>query len=152
MSPKACFHVLKLFKCNQLYEFGNYWIPTLLSRRRGNRLTCRYKIEIRGGIISFLYKGKDLLYRPGQTLRVPEGRGSRISRQWAQEIGKVVSPAHRSPLFLVFIYIRSWVDPTAIARPEVSSRRKFSKTPSGIESATFRPQPTAPPRTPEFIV
>jgi len=45
--------------------------------------------------MSFLCKGKSLLYRPGEALRVPEGRSSQISREWAQELGKVVSPAHQ---------------------------------------------------------
>jgi hypothetical protein len=37
-------------------------------------------------------------YRPRQTLRVPEGCGSKISRQMAHEGSKVVSPTHRPPL------------------------------------------------------
>jgi len=81
-------------------------------------------------------------YRPGESLRIPGGWGSKILRQSAHEGGKVVSPTHRPPLpqetFLVLISVRGWVNPRAIVRPEELCQWKNPVTPSRIEPATFR--------------
>jgi len=50
-----------------------------------------------------VYKGRHIKvkqshYRPGQSLRVPGGSGSQISRQSAHKGGEVVNPTHWPPL------------------------------------------------------
>jgi hypothetical protein len=66
-------------------------------------------------------KVKQFLYRPGQALRDPGGRGSQISRQTAQEGCKFFSSTHQLPLppqeiFPLLISVRGRVDPRAIVR------------------------------------
>jgi hypothetical protein len=45
-----------------------------------------------------LYKVQQSHYGPGQAQRAPAGWGSQISRQLAQQGGKVVTPMHQPPL------------------------------------------------------
>ena len=41
-------------------------------------------------------------------------------------------------LWVLCVFVRGWVDPTATVRPEVSHQWKFPMTSSGIEPATFQ--------------
>jgi len=80
------------------------------------------------------------LVKVKQSLRVPGGWGSQISRQSAHEGGKVVSPTYRQPLPPENIpgTVRGWVNFRAIVRPEGLCQYKILMTPLGIEPATFR--------------
>jgi len=85
-------------------------------------------------------KVKQSLCRPRQALRVPWGWGSQISRQSANEGGKVVGPTHRPPLppqeiLLILIYVTGWVNPRATVRPAVLCQQKIPMTPLRTEPA-----------------
>jgi hypothetical protein len=89
----------------------------------------RYQATLR-----HIAEGKDKAF-PLHALRVPGGWGSQISRQSVHEGGKVVSPTHLPHLL---VYIRGWVNPRAIVRPEELCQENIPMTPSGIEPANFR--------------
>ena len=95
-----------------------------------------------GKIIMQQVRVKQSPYRPEQTLRVPGGWGSRISRQSAHEGDKdePYAPAGfiTQEIFLVLISVRVWVDPRAIARPEGFCQWNIPMKPSGIEPEIFR--------------
>jgi hypothetical protein len=94
-----------------LLTWRRWWAPNS---------ACKWQIGCNSAFIG--KKQKQSNYRPWQALRVPGGWGSQILRQSTHEGGKVVSPKHRPPLpqeiFLVLIFVRGWVDPRAIVRPE----------------------------------
>jgi hypothetical protein len=106
------------------------------------KIFCSMDIYVRNeiSVVKYWHKAKLKLsrYRPGQTLGVPGGWYSRISRQSAHEGCKVFSPTHRPSLPPLLISVRDWVDPRATMRPEGLSHCKIPVIPSEIETATFR--------------
>ena len=74
-------------------------------------------------------------YKPGQALRVPGGWGSLLSRQSANDGGKVASLIHCPPLplkeiFLVLISLRGWVKARVVVQPEGLLQLKIAVTQS----------------------
>jgi len=80
-------------------------------------------------------------YRAGETMTVPEGWGSQISRQ-QMKVVRFSAPRtgrlHPQESSLVLTSVEGWVHPRDIVRSEVLSRWKIPMTPSGTEPATFR--------------
>ena len=78
-------------------------------------------------------------YRPGQALRFPEGWGSQIQTQSANEGGKVSSHTHRPPLPpRKYSWWYSFLVEAESTRPEGFCQWKIPVTPWGSEPATLR--------------
>jgi len=82
-------------------------------------------------------------YRLGQALGVPVVSGSQISRQSAQEGGKVVSTTHRPPLPLrkhswYSFLLQAGSTPGSQCGRKDYVNEKISMTPSGTEPANIR--------------
>jgi hypothetical protein len=80
--------------------------------------------------------------RPGEALRVPgdwaskfqNNRHIKMVRLSALHTGRL----YFQEIFLVLIFVRSWVNPRAIVRPVGLCQWKIPMTPSEIEPATFQ--------------
>jgi hypothetical protein len=142
--------------------------------RKPALLRWRRDIPLQLGTISVIaiYKNstvpikvKQSHYRSGQALRVPGVWDSQISRQSEHEVGKIVSPTHRSPLPTQEIFLLEAESTIATLRREGICQWRIPMTLSGNEPAIFRlvaqclnplrhrvlpPPPTFPIRFPKY--
>ena len=89
--PPFCYEICSVFCSHCSYSILKC-VEGQGHRQNVNIAFHKTKSKIKGK------KVKQSLYRPGQALRVPGILGFQISRQSANEGGKVVIPAHRPPL------------------------------------------------------
>jgi hypothetical protein len=110
-------------------------IPFVTSNNRLGLQSCT------AGEYSLSIRPKPSRYRPGVAQWVPGSQGSQISWQRHRMVVRLsdlrTSRIYPQEIFLVLISVRSWVDPRAIVRSEGFMSMKNSRTPSGIEPATF---------------
>jgi len=138
-----CFHFCSFLTFFHTWDF--FFLVTVRTKRKH----YYYPREIHrhsyvSGWWGVKVKIKQSYYSPGHALRVPGGWDFQISRQLADEGGKVVSPTHRPPLlppqeiFLILIFLGDCVNTRSIVRPEGLCHWKIPVTSAGIEPATFR--------------
>ena len=96
-------------------------------------------------------KVKQSLHRPWESLTIPGGWGSQISRQSAYEDGKVVSLTHRPPLhhrkYCWYAFLLE-VEPTHGPAGRIISMKNSSaigNRPRDFPACSAVTQPTAPP-------
>jgi len=93
-------------------------------------------------IVAIDIQGKQSLYRPGVAQWVPRSYGFQITWHWPRMVVRLsalrTGRCYPQEILLVLISVWGCVDPRAIVWSEGLCQWKIPKTPSGIETATFR--------------